>query len=160
MTALRQYDTQSPDGFGRLWFGASPSFTLRGLAAHGGPRVTCSPRGRRRRTKGYRISNRHPCRLESPLNPCVSITSLFLIVTKSGVILAWICAGGGLALLGFAECAQNVDADGTEQFAAIDDAFVGHHGIKKQGMGGAVGRFGFDHSQFVDEPARFFCQRL
>jgi len=39
------------------------------------------------------ISNRHSCRLETRINPSASITSLFLIVTKSGVIQAWICAG-------------------------------------------------------------------
>jgi uncharacterized protein YecE (DUF72 family) len=40
----------------------------------------------------HRISNRHPCRLETTLNPSASTTAPLLIVTKSGVILAWICA--------------------------------------------------------------------
>src|SRR5579863_4926038 len=32
---------------------------------------------------GHCISNRHPCRLETTLNPCASTTAPFLIVTKS-----------------------------------------------------------------------------
>ena len=34
-----------------------------------------------------RISNRHPCRLETTLNPCASMASPFLIVTQTGVFL-------------------------------------------------------------------------
>src|SRR5579863_9376319 len=45
------------------------------------------------------ISNRHPCRLETTLNPCASTAAPLLIVTQSGVILAWVCAGAdGLSL--------------------------------------------------------------
>jgi hypothetical protein len=32
---------------------------------------------------GHHISNRHPCRLETTLNPCASTAAPFLIVTKS-----------------------------------------------------------------------------
>src|ERR1700675_5222813 len=43
-------------------------------------------KGLRQTPKTY-ISNRHPGRLETHVNPCASITSLFLIVTRKGVNL-------------------------------------------------------------------------
>jgi len=63
---------------------SSHPFTRRRLAAHEGPLVNRLPA-----VAGYRISNRHSCRLETRINPSASTKLLLLIVSKSGVIQAW-----------------------------------------------------------------------
>ena len=68
---------------------ASHSFTLRTALRTNGPLITRHPA-----LSGAEgcISNRHPCRLETTLNPCVSTTAPFLIVTQTGEFLV-----GGLS---------------------------------------------------------------
>lgn len=53
----------------------------------------------------------------------------------------------------FAKCPQNVDAELTEEIAAIHDSFVGHHRIEEERMRGAVARLGFDHLEFFRQEA-------
>jgi hypothetical protein len=58
------------------------------------------------------------------------------------------------------KCAKDVDTNRTEQFATIDEPFVGHHGVKEEGMGGTVGWFRFNHSELIYQPACLFCQGM
>jgi hypothetical protein len=69
-----------PEAFAGRGIFSSHSLAQRGLAAHEGPLVNRLPA-----VAGYRISNRHSCRLETHLNPSASTKLLLLIVTKSGV---------------------------------------------------------------------------
>jgi hypothetical protein len=56
---------------------------------------------------------------------------------------------GAAGELGLRNIPSNVDAEETEEIAAIHEPFVRHHRIKEEGMRGAVARFRLDHPEFL-----------